>query len=95
MNADQLPSRLPDVVFNEMSPPNPLVQLQAHYHHCGEAASEKCLSGATFVRRQRSPDMARVSRVYNKSEKSWLRLKPQLNCKDGTLLDAVKMMPVS
>src|SRR6185503_6407866 len=31
---------------------NALVQLQAHYHHCGEAASEKCLSAATFVRRQ-------------------------------------------
>ena len=29
---------------------NALVQLQAHYHHCGEAASEKCLSAATFVR---------------------------------------------
>jgi hypothetical protein len=29
--------------------PNALVQLQAHYHHCGEAASEKCLSAATFV----------------------------------------------
>src|SRR4051812_47476234 len=33
-----------------MSMPNALVQLQAHYHHCGEAASEKCLSAATFVR---------------------------------------------
>jgi len=31
-------------------PPNALVQLQAHYHHCGEAASENCLSAATFVR---------------------------------------------
>src|SRR5713101_4657081 len=30
--------------------PNVLVQLQAQYHHCGEAASEKCLSAATFVR---------------------------------------------
>src|SRR6266581_8529708 len=30
--------------------PNALVQLQAHYHHCGAAASEKCLSAATFVR---------------------------------------------
>ncbi len=29
-----------------------LVQLQACYHHCGEAASEKCLSTATVVRRQ-------------------------------------------
>jgi len=33
--------------------PNAQVQLQAHYHHCGEAASEKCLSAATFVRHQR------------------------------------------
>src|SRR2546423_8069469 len=31
------------------------VQLQAHYHHCGEAASEKCLSAATFVRRRGRP----------------------------------------
>ena len=30
---------------------NALVQLQAQYNHCGEAASEKCLSAATFVRR--------------------------------------------
>ena len=30
--------------------PNALVRLQAHYHHCGEAASEKFLSAATFVR---------------------------------------------
>src|SRR3954471_1914449 len=30
--------------------PNALVQLQARYHHCGEAASEKCLSAATIVR---------------------------------------------
>ena len=34
---------------------NALVQLQAHYHHCGEAASEKCLSAATFVRHQGAP----------------------------------------
>jgi hypothetical protein len=32
--------------------PNALVQLQAQYHHCGEAASEKWLSAATFVRHQ-------------------------------------------
>src|SRR6267378_3102255 len=30
---------------------NALVQLQARDNHCGEAASEKCLSAATFVRR--------------------------------------------
>jgi len=29
--------------------PNALVQLQARYNHRGEAASEKCLSAATFV----------------------------------------------
>ena len=29
---------------------NASVQLQAHYHHCDEVASEKCLSAATFVR---------------------------------------------
>ena len=29
---------------------NALVQLQALYNHCGVAASEKCLSVATFVR---------------------------------------------
>jgi hypothetical protein len=33
-----------------MQLPNALVQLQARYNHCGEAASEKCLSAATFVR---------------------------------------------
>ena len=33
--------------------PNALVQLQAQYHHCGEAASEKCLSAATLVRQWR------------------------------------------
>src|ERR1700680_1668430 len=31
--------------------PNAEVQLQARYNHCGEAASEKCSSAATFVRR--------------------------------------------
>jgi hypothetical protein len=30
--------------------PNALVQLQAQYNHRGVAASEKCLSAATFVR---------------------------------------------
>ena len=29
---------------------NALVQLQARYNPCGEAAAEKCLSAATFVR---------------------------------------------
>ena len=37
-------------VRESRSLPNALVQLQAQYHHCGEAASEKCLSAATFVR---------------------------------------------
>src|SRR5450759_64956 len=41
-----------------LCPSNALVQLQAHYHHCGEAASEKCLSAATFVRpRGRKPHL--------------------------------------
>jgi hypothetical protein len=35
---------------NPVSRSNALVQLQARYHHCGEAASKKCLSAATFVR---------------------------------------------
>jgi hypothetical protein len=30
--------------------PNALVQLQAQYNHCGEAASKECLSAPTFVR---------------------------------------------
>jgi hypothetical protein len=34
--------------------PNALVQLQARYNHCGVAASEKCLSAATFVRQARA-----------------------------------------
>ncbi len=29
---------------------NALVQLQARYNHCGDAASEECLSAATFVK---------------------------------------------
>jgi hypothetical protein len=29
-----------------------LVQLRAHYNHCGEAASEECLSTVTFVTRR-------------------------------------------
>src|SRR5206468_9065988 len=32
---------------------NAQVQLQAQYHHRGEAASEKCLPAATFVRWRR------------------------------------------
>jgi hypothetical protein len=32
--------------------PNALVQLQAQYHHCGEAAFGKCLAAATFVSAQ-------------------------------------------
>src|SRR5712675_1837385 len=42
---------------------NALVQLQAHYHHRGEAASETCLSAATFVRsRHTSLAALRVTR---------------------------------
>jgi hypothetical protein len=36
---------------------NALVQLQARYNHCGEAASEKCLSAATFVRPRGRDDL--------------------------------------
>ena len=36
--------------------PNALVQLQAQYHHCGEAASKECLSAATFVRHRGRDD---------------------------------------
>src|SRR6185436_13957698 len=52
-------------------PPNALVQLQARYHHCGEAASKKCLSAATFVRwwpvlaRSRSGPFAAALRVLH------------------------------
>ncbi len=43
---------------------NALVQLQAHYHHCGVAASEKCLSAAAFVRWQsRDGDAAALAHV--------------------------------
>ncbi len=31
---------------------NAEAQLQAHYRHCGEAASAKCLSAATFVKQR-------------------------------------------
>jgi hypothetical protein len=34
---------------------NALVQLQAHYHHRAEAASEKGLSAATFVSQRAHP----------------------------------------
>jgi hypothetical protein len=39
-------------VFAELScqRSNGSVQIQAHYHHCGEAGSERCLAVATFVR---------------------------------------------
>jgi len=43
--------------------PNALVQLQAHYNHCGEAASEKCLSAATFVRQLRHDSAAPGTRM--------------------------------
>jgi hypothetical protein len=39
-----------NILIGQTESANALVQLQAHYHHCGEAASEKCLSAATFVR---------------------------------------------
>src|ERR1700674_3632307 len=38
---------------------NALVQQQARYHHCGEAASEKCLSAATFVRQRGGRNLLR------------------------------------
>ena len=38
--------------------PNALLQLQAHYHPCGEVASEKCLSAATFVRQRHRAELA-------------------------------------
>ena len=38
------------VQLQSLCPSNALVQLQARYYHCGGAASEKCLSAATFVR---------------------------------------------
>ena len=41
--------------------PDALVQLQARYHHCDEAASEECLSPATFVRQYVQRHFARVS----------------------------------
>ena len=48
--------------------PNALVQLQAQYHHRGEAASEKCLSAATFVRRPRRADRARLPKSEYQEE---------------------------
>src|SRR5205085_10287546 len=49
-------------------PPQALVQLQALYHHCGEAASEKCLSAATFVRHRRG--RAHTEETSRKRERS-------------------------
>jgi hypothetical protein len=56
--------------------PNALVQLQAHYHRCGEAASEKCLSAATFVR-QRTPkqDLISLKRILDKFDAIALEMK--------------------
>ena len=45
--------------------PNALVKLQAHYHHCGEAASEKCLSAATFVRWRRANPSTQRTAVWS------------------------------
>src|SRR5687768_4208556 len=42
--------RMNCLLTTETGPANALVQMQARYNHCGEAASEKCLSAATFVR---------------------------------------------
>ena len=57
---------------------NALVQLQAQYHHCGEAASEKCLSAATFVRRRAPRPEVIVLGQYGvgcpKSRTTWLKL---------------------
>ena len=39
---------------------NALVQLQARYHHCGVAASEKCLLAAMFVRLRRRAEFHTV-----------------------------------
>ena len=45
-----LPNVCPYADRGWLAAPNALVQLQARYNHRGEAASEKCLSAATFVR---------------------------------------------
>src|SRR5437868_8288573 len=50
--ADSLERPRKDDASNRYLLSNALVQLQAHYLHCGEAASEKCLSAATFVRQR-------------------------------------------
>ena len=41
---------LPQSPKQQIALPNALIQLLAQYDHCGEAASEKCLAAATFVR---------------------------------------------
>jgi hypothetical protein len=54
--------------------PNALVQLQAQYHDCGEAASEKCLSAATFVRRRasiRSLIYVNFTDDFSRNQKTW------------------------
>src|SRR5688572_7790044 len=48
---------------------NASVQLQALYNHCGEAASEKCLSSATFVSPRRVTAL-RPSRQYQLKTRS-------------------------
>ena len=54
---------------------NALVQLQARYHHCGEAASEECLSAATFVRTSRQSsvghDTTTIGRPSPSTRTAW------------------------
>jgi hypothetical protein len=55
--------------------PNALVQLQAQYNHCGEAASEKCLSAATFVRPRETKEWLTAYRLGSEapSARTFLR----------------------
>ena len=62
------------------SRPNALVQLQAQYNHCGAAASEKCLSAATFVRPRVEMGQGRTHGPLRRSPDQtaqWLRLRQE------------------
>ena len=67
---------------------NALVQLQARYHHCGEAASEKCLSAATFVRRRahRTVSRQRLKRQLATASTHPYRVCTCHMCSSGSLL---------
>jgi len=50
---------------------NASVQLHAHYHHCGEAASEKSSSAAPLVRRRPYVGVTRSGALHRRASLAW------------------------